>query len=123
LGTPIDGADLQVNTTVGGLARRPAVASDPSGNYAVVVWENTDGNGLTSRILARRFQGASAIGGMSDLTLDASPAATRQHHPAVAHEAIGYRAATLLPPIASTAATRDSLLGSSLNTWGGWPGR
>jgi hypothetical protein len=34
-----------------------------------------------------------------------------------------YRVATLLPPIASTAATRDSLLGSSLNTWGGWPGR
>lgn len=74
-GAAIDAAEFQVNTTGGGFLRRPAIGSDPSGNYAVA-WESTDANGLTSRIQVRRFQGASAIGGMSDLTLDGSCAPT-----------------------------------------------
>lgn len=87
-GVALDAADQPVNTTSAGAQKSPAVASDPSGNYAVA-WESTDANGLASRILARRFQGVSALGGMTDLTLDASAGATRQGHPAVASDAVG----------------------------------
>jgi hypothetical protein len=52
-GAAVDASDRQVNTTATGFHRSPAVASDPSGNYAVV-WESWDADGVTSRILARR---------------------------------------------------------------------
>jgi hypothetical protein len=88
LGGAIDTADQPVNTTLTGAQRNPALASDPSGNYAVA-WESFDANGQTSRILARRFQGVVPLNGMSDLTLDTSLGATQQHDPAVATDAVG----------------------------------
>jgi hypothetical protein len=87
-GATLDGTDVQVNTTAGGFARHPTLASDLSGNY-VVAWENADSGGSTSRILARRFQGTTALNNMADLTLDGSPGATQQHDPAVATDALG----------------------------------
>jgi hypothetical protein len=87
-GVALDPADVPVNTTSAGTQRNPAVASDLSGNY-VVAWESVDANGQASRILARRFRGAAALNGMTDLTLDASSSATRQHDPSVATDALG----------------------------------
>jgi hypothetical protein len=87
-GTAIDPGDTQVSATTAGTQRNPALASDPSGNYAVA-WESVDADGLASRILARRFQGVSPLNNMADLTLDASPGATQQHNPAVAADPVG----------------------------------
>jgi len=87
-GVAIDTADQPINSTVTGTQRNPAIAADPSGNY-VVAWESVDANGLTSRILARRFQGVAPIGSMSDLVVDPTPGATAQHDPALATDAIG----------------------------------
>ena len=77
-GVAIDGADVPVSSTSGGVRRNPAIASDPSGNY-VVAWESLDADGRTSRIAARRFQGVTAINGMADLLVDPNPGAARQH--------------------------------------------
>jgi len=87
-GVAIDAAELPINSTTTGTQRNPAVAADPSGNY-VVAWESVDANGLASRILARRFQGAAPIGNMSDVVVDATPGATAQHDPALATDTIG----------------------------------
>jgi len=86
-GAAIDAADRQVNSTSTGFQRSPALASDPSGNYAVA-WESWDVNGATSRILARRFQGVSPLNS-TDLTIDPSAAATQQRNPAVASDTLG----------------------------------
>jgi len=86
-GAAIDAADRQVNTTLTGFQRSPALASDQSGNYAVA-WESWDANGATSRILARRFQGVSPLNNI-DLTIDSSASATQQRNPAVASDTLG----------------------------------
>jgi hypothetical protein len=86
-GTAIDAADRQANTTAAGFQRSPAIAADPSGNYAVA-WESWDANGATSRILARRFQGVSPLNS-TDLAIDSSAAAPQQRNPAVASDTLG----------------------------------
>jgi len=86
-GATYDTTDQPVNTTSSGVQANPAIASDPSGNY-VVAWENRDADSLTSRTLARRFQGVSPLNNMADLTVDASPGATDQHDPSLAADAI-----------------------------------
>ena len=86
-GATIDAADRQVNTTAAGFQRSPAIASDPSGNYAVA-WESWDANGAARRILARRFQGVSPLNS-NDLTIDPGAAATQQRNPAVASDTLG----------------------------------
>jgi hypothetical protein len=54
-----------------------------------VVWEGWDADGVTSRILARRFQGVSPLNPPSDLTIDAAAGVTQQRNPAVAHDSVG----------------------------------
>jgi hypothetical protein len=85
-GAALDASDRQVNTTAAGFHRSPAVASDPSGNYTIV-WEGWDADGVTSRILGRRFQGVSTSG--ADVTIDATAGATQQRNPAVASDTLG----------------------------------
>jgi hypothetical protein len=86
-GATLDAADRQVNTTATGFQRSPAVAADPSGNYAIV-WESWGADGSTSRVLGRRFQGVSPLNA-TDLTIDASVAATQQRNPAVSSDTLG----------------------------------